>query len=54
MHPPFDQSAANGGSRNIAKNIQQPLLFGPGWIVQQTVGFALGKCLSETDSYSKS
>jgi aminoglycoside N3'-acetyltransferase len=23
MHPPLDQSAANGGSRNIAKNIQQ-------------------------------
>jgi hypothetical protein len=37
MYPPLDQNAANGGCRNIAKNIQQPLLFGLGWIVQQTV-----------------
>jgi hypothetical protein len=29
MYPPFDQSAANGGSRNIAKNLQQPLIFVP-------------------------
>jgi hypothetical protein len=28
MYPPLDQSAANGGSRNIAKNIQQTVLFG--------------------------
>jgi hypothetical protein len=39
MYPPFDQSAANGGSRNIAKKIQQTVVFGPGWIVQQTIHF---------------
>jgi hypothetical protein len=28
MYPPLDQSAANGGSRNIAKNIQQTVVLG--------------------------
>jgi hypothetical protein len=28
MYPPLDQSAANGGCHNIAKNIQQPLVCG--------------------------
>jgi hypothetical protein len=32
MLPPFDQSAANGGCRNIAKNVQQPLGFRMGFV----------------------
>jgi hypothetical protein len=40
VQPPFDQSAANGSCRKIAKNAQQPLGFERGFWRRQSGWFA--------------